>query len=167
MPFFFHVHVLIGWKEKHFLWGIFRPDKNYKAKCKLNEKLSLLHQPSDSAKHAAAAVIVDMDVDMLAGKNGGRVDRTIFSRESSTGSCGSSKEEIPNAISLNRSSDHRLSAVSEESDFGIQQPLTEVKVDACDIPPGFDQVYRQKVQNKSGASSAKEVISRKRAFKVS
>ncbi|XP_057480203.1 uncharacterized protein LOC130767389 isoform X1 [Actinidia eriantha] len=155
------------WKEKHFLWGIFRPDENYKAKYKLNEKLSLLRQPSDSTKHAAAADILDMDIDVLAGKDGERVDRAIFSRESSTGSCGSSKEEIPNAISLNRSSDHRLSAVSEESDFGIQLPLTEVKVDVCDIPPGFDQAYRQKVQNKSGASSAKEVTSRKRAFEVS
>ncbi|PSS07974.1 Transient receptor potential cation channel subfamily V member 2 like [Actinidia chinensis var. chinensis] len=93
------------WKEKHFLWGIFCPDKNYKAKCKLNEKLSLLHQLLDSAKHDDANDddgIVHMDMDLLAGQDVGRVDRAIFSRESSAGSCGSSKEEIPNAISLNR-----------------------------------------------------------------
>ncbi|CAL5327051.1 unnamed protein product [Camellia sinensis] len=134
------------WNGEYFLWGVFRRVKKHKDVCKLNEE----HPSSDCAQDTGNANgddgVVDMDIDMLAGKDVGRVD-IANSRESSRRSCGTSGEENATIISV-PGSNTEIHSVSREVDSAIQQPSREVKKELCnDIPPGFEGIYKLKVQN--------------------
>lgn len=134
------------WNGEYFLWGVFRRVKKHKDVCKLNEE----HPSSDCAQNTGDVNgddgVVDMDIDMLAGKDVGRVD-IANSRESSRSSCGTSGEENATIISVH-GSNTEIHSVLGKVDSAIQQPSLEVKKELCnDIPPGFEGIYKLKVQN--------------------
>ncbi|CAI9753834.1 unnamed protein product [Fraxinus pennsylvanica] len=114
------------WNGKYFLWGFFRREKRDDIACQ-DRPLTLNVRPSDESFNGDNEVI-DMDIDMIGGKDVGQTD--IFVRRGEQG--GSSKESTPSA------------ALHDDSLKG--GPAFDVKrVKLEDYPPGFAEAYLQRV----------------------
>lgn len=135
------------WHEEYFFWGIFRGAKKHEAVCKHNKEIALLIQSSDCAQDYD-----DMEIDMLAGKDVGRLDIAI-SGGSSKRSCTGFRDEKVTAISMHPD----IPCVSRNVSFATQKPLLEVNMELFgDIPPGFEEIHRLNVQNKLSTKMGKE-----------
>ncbi|XP_057464422.1 uncharacterized protein LOC130754268 isoform X1 [Actinidia eriantha] len=136
------------WNEEYFLWGIFRCVKRKISLYKLYEKPLPIIQSSDSARSSDANEddnVADMEIDMIGGKDVGKVDMAI-PKESSRKSCGSSREERATATSL-QGLETKIMTTSRKLDFATQWPLL-VKRELCnDVPPGFEEICRLKARN--------------------
>ncbi|KAI8528823.1 hypothetical protein RHMOL_Rhmol12G0177800 [Rhododendron molle] len=125
------------WNEEYYFWGIFRGVKKHEAVCKHDKEITFPIQSSDCA--------IDMEIDMLAGKDVGRLDIAIPGR-SSKRSCNSYRDEKATAISLHP----EIPCVSRNFSFATQKPLLEVNNELSDgIPPGFEEMHRLNVKNKA------------------
>ncbi|XP_059639904.1 PHD finger-containing protein 6 isoform X2 [Cornus florida] len=128
--------------EKYFLWGVFRRMKKYEAISKEHGKIPTVcasDSTHDSLATGEDSEVVDMEIDMVGGKDVGRVDIAIL-KESIKIGCG----ETATSISL-RGSDVKNPTVSTKMDFTNKLPLLELKMKSCpDIPPGFEEACRLK-----------------------
>ncbi|XAR63797.1 hypothetical protein NMG60_11023883 [Bertholletia excelsa] len=124
------------WNENYFLWGVFRHVKKHEAGFQLKGEPLTMSQSSDCVEenNVNGDSLIDMDIDMLAGKDVGSVDM-IVSGQSST-STERYGQEKTSAIPFNRLNVETPAAARKS--FTIQK----LKKESCDIPPGFEGLFR-------------------------
>ncbi|KAA8541030.1 hypothetical protein F0562_024831 [Nyssa sinensis] len=140
------------WNQKYFLWGVFRRVKKDEIISKENRELPSFVCPSygahDSCGNAEESEAVDMEIDMIGGKNVGKVD-LVIPKESFRRSCGISGKKTTTVITFHGSG-AKIPALSKKLDFNVQQPLLEGKRELWnDIPPGFEETCWLKVRDSS------------------
>ncbi|KAL1566354.1 hypothetical protein AAHA92_01974 [Salvia divinorum] len=128
-----------SWQGKHFLWGVFRHLKPNTTTCSEDTVLEPAVQPSDGVNHdqglAHDSGEVDMEIDMIGGISLGRIDVPVNKKPTAALAWPQSALQV--------ASDLRVAPVAT-------MPSPTVKVESYDlIPPGFEEVYRLRIQSSS------------------
>ncbi|XP_047973337.1 uncharacterized protein LOC125215817 isoform X2 [Salvia hispanica] len=148
-----------SWQGKHFLWGVFRHLKLNATTCSEDRVLEPTVQPSDGVNHDQGQVHgsgeVDIEIDMTDGVNhdqgqvhdGGEVDMEI----DMIGGINLGKIDVPVNKKPTASLAWPESVVPCQTVAPVAKiPSPIVKVESHDlIPPGFEEVYRMRVQSSS------------------
>ncbi|XP_022885163.1 uncharacterized protein LOC111401589 isoform X2 [Olea europaea var. sylvestris] len=117
------------WKGNYFIWGFFRREKRDDTACQ-DRSLTLDERPSDDVCGSFDGdnnEVIDMEIDMIGGKDVGQTD--IFVRRGEQG--GSSKESTTAAS--------HVDSIKGGPAFDVKSVKLE------DYPPGFAQAYLQRV----------------------
>ncbi|KAK4437012.1 hypothetical protein Salat_0035100 [Sesamum alatum] len=134
------------WNGKRFLWGVFHRLKQDTSARVDNGELKLSMQPS-SHNQQSAMEEVDMDIDMIGGINVGRIDVPVQERTFR-------EKHIPSRQDSASISGHVFDPVTMPPSLNVMEPCAA-------IPPGFEEVFRRRVQG-SSSSLVKKVEGKSR-----
>ncbi|PIN03106.1 hypothetical protein CDL12_24377 [Handroanthus impetiginosus] len=124
------------WKGNYFLWGVFHRLKRDTTGTLDNRLLESSVQPSHDANRADDSGDVDMDIDMIGGVNVGRIDVSVQRKPLKTKRVRFKEDPVINPVPR------------RDFDPTAQVRPLSVKTEAHDvIPPGFEDIYRERFKN--------------------